>query len=53
MPTPARAVIFDLDDTLLDHSGAVRVALSAWLGADVGVDDPDVARVWFDLERRH
>ena len=46
-------MIFDLDDTLLDHGGAVRDALSAWLGADVGVDGSDVARVWSDLERRH
>ncbi|GAA1845340.1 HAD family hydrolase [Microlunatus capsulatus] len=52
--TPAiRAVLFDLDDTLFDHSGSVRAALAQWLPH---VPDADLGRltdVWFDLEHVH
>jgi FMN phosphatase YigB (HAD superfamily) len=35
-----RAVVFDLDDTLLDHTGSVRAALSAWLPQETASSPP-------------
>lgn len=52
--SPLQAVLFDLDDTLVDHRGASRAGLEAWiatLGLDGGADDA-VAR-WTALEVRH
>lgn len=37
MRSPITAVLFDLDDTLLDHRGAARDALAAWT-ASVGLN---------------
>lgn len=50
---PVRAVVFDLDATLVDHVGAATAGLRAWL-AERGVE-PDEALVaqWFALEEEH
>lgn len=53
MTVAVRAVIFDLDDTLFDHRGSVRPALSSWLPEVPAGDGEDVTRAWFDLEREH
>jgi putative hydrolase of the HAD superfamily len=48
-----QGVIFDLDDTLFDHRGAVEVALTAWLPT-LGIPADDTARgLWHQLEERH
>jgi len=51
---PVDLVLFDLDDTLLDHTGASRIGLGRHLEA-IGIDhDLDEAFVaWHDLEERH
>lgn len=48
-----RGVLFDLDETLVDHRGAVDEAVVAW-AAEVGVvDDPALVRArWEELEVR-
>ncbi|MGI3785633.1 MAG: hypothetical protein ACRYG2_33210, partial [Janthinobacterium lividum] len=53
VPAPVRAVIFDLDDTLLDHQGSVQHALAAWLPSVGAVASSDLVRAWSDLGRRH
>lgn len=53
MLTTARAVLFDLDDTLFDHGGSVRVALSNWLPQGPTVDLDELTRSWLDLEHVH
>ena len=46
-----RAVLFDLDDTLLDHRGAARDALIAWSrDADVEGSDLEMEARWRMLE---
>ncbi|GGQ49594.1 HAD family hydrolase [Couchioplanes azureus] len=47
-----RAVLFDLDDTLIDQQTAAREAVVAW-AAELGVTDPDVPRRWAHLSERH
>lgn len=49
-------VCFDLDDTLLDHSGTERAAalhLSTHLGARSPYTGEDLARVWRAAAQRH
>lgn len=47
-------VLFDLDDTLVDHRGAARAGLDAWAAGMGVVDAPDdVATRWTALEMRH
>lgn len=47
------AVVFDLDDTLFDHTGSTRRALDRWLQTlGVAVSTSLVVQ-WFDLEARH
>jgi len=53
VPRPVRAVVFDLDDTLLDHRGSVRTALSAWLPDEAAADEERLVEAWFALERKH
>jgi putative hydrolase of the HAD superfamily len=53
VPIAALAVLFDLDDTLFDHSGSVRTALAAWLPHLPAADLGQLIDVWFDLERVH
>ncbi|MBP2349505.1 putative hydrolase of the HAD superfamily [Kribbella aluminosa] len=47
-----KAVVFDLDDTLFDHSGSAERGLRGWV-AELGVPPTDelVAR-WFEIEER-
>jgi putative hydrolase of the HAD superfamily len=49
-----RAVLFDLDDTLVDHRGATERGLRAWL-TSLELDGPLEEHVerWFALEVRH
>lgn len=47
-----RAVMFDLDDTLIDSTSAVTAAVVAW-AAEHGVDDAEVAQRWLDLSDVH
>lgn len=50
---PVRAVVLDLDDTLLDHRGSTTRALAAWLPTLGAVADPGLVRAWFAVEDRH
>ncbi|KAA1428317.1 HAD family hydrolase [Nocardioides antri] len=51
---PVTGVLFDLDDTLVDHRGAVERGLRVWL-AGMGLDDDIEEHVerWFTLEAFH
>lgn len=46
------AVLFDLDDTLLDHRGAARDALHAWSG-QYAEPTPDLEDRWVALETHY
>jgi len=48
-----RVVIFDLDDTLFDHSGAAAVGLASWLGQLGREVTPDLAAAWAEAEATH
>ncbi|MFG1909077.1 HAD family hydrolase [Kribbella sp. NPDC048928] len=49
---PVRAVVFDLDDTLFDHSGSAERGLRGWVaGLGLPVTDELVAE-WFVIEER-
>ena len=51
--TRVEAVVFDLDDTLFDHTGSTRRALSEWLPT-LGVDlSASLIQEWVDVEARH
>ena len=51
--TVVRAVVLDLDGTLLDHRGSARRALGEWLPA-LGVEPTDaLATAWFEAEGVH
>lgn len=48
------AVLFDLDDTLLDHRGAAKDALRAWaVHAGLAIAADELATTWQVLERRY
>lgn len=47
-----RAVLFDLDDTLIDHETAASQAVLAW-SANLGITDPEVARRWTRVSAYH
>lgn len=48
-----RAVIFDLDGTLIDHVGSVTKALERWL-PELGVSLTDeLLAAWFKAEEKH
>ncbi len=51
---PVTGVLFDLDDTLVDHRGAVERGLRTWLGG-LGLDGlvEDHVERWFTLEAFH
>jgi putative hydrolase of the HAD superfamily len=50
----ADAVLFDLDDTLLDYSTARDTGIRAWVQeVDAARDGRDAARVWRELEEHH
>lgn len=46
------AVVFDLDETLLDQSSAADAAVVAW-ASELGITDTDVARNWSQISSRH
>jgi putative hydrolase of the HAD superfamily len=49
-----KAVIFDLDNTLFDHSSSVVTALRGWLPALAGVElTDDLQANWFEIEQRN
>ncbi|MBI9001173.1 HAD family hydrolase [Corynebacterium sp. CCM 9185] len=45
-----KAIIFDLDGTLIDHTGAARVAARTW-ARELGFHGDHTSR-WFEIERR-
>jgi putative hydrolase of the HAD superfamily len=47
-----KAVIFDLDDTLVDQKSAARTAVVAW-AAEHGITDPDVGQRWARISEIH
>lgn len=46
------AVVFDLDETLLDQSSAADAAVVAW-ASELGLEHADVARTWSQISSRH
>jgi len=50
---PLRAVVFDLDGTLLDHAASARRGLGEWLGERGLVLTDEVAAAWAAAEERH
>lgn len=50
-----RGVVFDLDDTLVDHLGAARDGFRAWLTTlgPVPLLPVEAEQLWFALEERH
>jgi putative hydrolase of the HAD superfamily len=53
MLAEVQGVIFDLDDTLFDHRGAVEHALTTWLPTLGLVPNRATRRLWHELEERH
>ncbi|MBO0883412.1 MAG: HAD family hydrolase [Mycobacterium sp.] len=47
-----RAVLFDLDDTLVDQKSAAEAAVVAW-AAEHGITDPDVRQRWARISEFH
>ncbi|GAB2618489.1 haloacid dehalogenase [Paractinoplanes abujensis] len=48
-----RGVLLDLDDTLIDHHGAVRAALDLWL-PELGVaSTSETSALWDEVQERH
>lgn len=47
-----RAIVFDLDDTLVDQAGAARKAVIGW-AAEHGITGADVADRWDAVSDRH
>ena len=50
---PVRAVVFDLDDTLLDHRRSSTRALDRWLPNLGAVADDRAVAAWFEAEELH
>ena len=50
-PTSIRAILFDLDDTLIDHTSAAHNAAAAW-ARELGLPGDQTDR-WFAIERQH
>jgi putative hydrolase of the HAD superfamily len=46
-------VLFDLDDTLFDHTGAAREAVRGWLAKLAVAPSDSLIDRWFALEARH
>ena len=55
--TAYEAILFDLDDTLVDHRGAADQGVRAWLGglglAQTPAELEELVERWFGLEARH
>ncbi|WP_205629548.1 HAD family hydrolase [Jiangella muralis] len=47
------AVVFDLDDTLFDHSGSAARGFGSWLSSIHGPATPELTAAWFELQDRH
>ncbi|SDU34046.1 HAD family hydrolase [Jiangella alkaliphila] len=47
------AVVFDLDDTLFDHSGSATRGFGTWLSTFHGPPTPELTAAWFELQDRH
>ncbi|WP_116947787.1 HAD family hydrolase [Jiangella endophytica] len=47
------AVVFDLDDTLFDHSGSAARGFGSWLATFHGPATPELTTAWFELQDRH
>ncbi len=53
IPGSVELVVFDLDDTLLDHRGSAAHALARWLPT-LGIrPGPAITTAWFAAEERH
>ncbi|ABS04296.1 HAD family hydrolase [Kineococcus radiotolerans] len=50
---PLAAVVFDLDDTLFDHSTATRSGLRTWAQALGRTSTPELEEAWRAAEQRH
>ena len=50
--TQLRAVIFDLDGTLVDQDGAAGPAVAEW-AAELGLDPTRIVERWRDIANRH
>jgi putative hydrolase of the HAD superfamily len=48
-----KAVIFDLDDTLFDHSSSVVATLQTWIPHLGGTPTDELVAQWFVVERRN
>jgi putative hydrolase of the HAD superfamily len=46
-------VCFDIDDTLVDYTGAARDGLDSWLAAQGLTGSDRIHLLWRDLDRRH
>jgi putative hydrolase of the HAD superfamily len=53
MAESIRAVIFDLDDTLVDHVGSVRRALQTWLPTAGNSAPRELLDAWLGASERH
>ena len=47
------AVVFDLDDTLFDHSGSATRGFGTWLAGFHGPATPELTAAWFELQDLH
>lgn len=50
LPVQVRAVGFDLDDTLLDHTSSAQAGIRAWLGQRGIAGSEDLDEVWIAVE---
>ena len=48
-----RAVVLDLDGTLVDHDGSARAALAAWLPSLGAEATDELVTAWFAAEEKH
>ena len=51
--TQIRALIFDLDGTLIDHVGSATKALEGWLPELGATLTEDLTAAWFVAEEKH
>ncbi len=51
--TRLRAFVFDLDDTLFDHTGSATAAVTGWVRALGGTATAGLLARWFAIEQAH
>lgn len=51
--TDVRAVVFDLDDTLFDHTSSATAGVRTWLTGLGATADDELLGQWFAIEQRH